>query len=72
MRHLIVMATVVFLIAAAGHGVAAPFAPAGFSRAERAPVIQIQANERRNIDAEGQARLAQHRRLQVRCELSDQ
>ena len=46
MRHLIVMATGVFLIAAAGgHGVAAPFAPAGFSRAESAPVIQIQAKK---------------------------
>ena len=36
MRHLIVLATGVFLIAVASPAVAGPFAPAGFSRAEAA------------------------------------
>ena len=45
MRHLIVLAAGVFLIAAGGQAVAGHFAPAGFSRAESAPVILVQAKK---------------------------
>ncbi|MGB6352162.1 MAG: hypothetical protein WBG10_19270 [Pseudolabrys sp.] len=43
MRYLIVLATGVFLFAAAGQAAAAPFAPAGFSRADTgAQIILVQ------------------------------
>jgi hypothetical protein len=43
MRHLIVLATGVFLIAVASPAVAGPFAPAGFSRADGgAPLVLVQ------------------------------
>ena len=43
MRYLIVVATGVFIVAAAGQAVAGPFAPAGFSRAEGgAPPVLVQ------------------------------
>ena len=45
MRHLIVLAAGVFLIAASGQAVAGHFSPAGFSRAESAPVILVQAKK---------------------------
>ena len=48
MRHLIVLATGVFLIAVAGQAVAGPLAPAGFSRAGvGAPLILVQASRRK-------------------------
>ena len=43
MRHFIVVTTGVFLIAASGQAMAGHFSPAGFSRAECAPVILVQA-----------------------------
>jgi hypothetical protein len=43
MRHLIVLATGIFLITATGQAVAAPFAPAGFSRADTgAQIVLVQ------------------------------
>jgi hypothetical protein len=45
MRHIIVLATGVFLIAASGQAVAGHFSPAGFSRAESTPVILVQAKK---------------------------
>jgi hypothetical protein len=45
MRHLIVLAAGVFLIAASGEAVAGHFSPAGISRAESAPVILVQAKK---------------------------
>ena len=49
MRHLIVLATGVFLITAAGQAVAGPFAPAGFSRADGgAPLVLVQDKPAKN------------------------
>ena len=45
MRHFIAVAAGVFLIAASGHALASPLAPAGFSRADGAPVILVQAKK---------------------------
>jgi hypothetical protein len=45
MRHLIVLATGIFLIAASGQAAAGQFSPAGFSRVESAPVILAQAKK---------------------------
>ena len=43
MRHLIVLATGVFLLTAAGQALAGPFAPAGLSRADTgAPIVLVQ------------------------------
>ena len=41
MRHLIVVATGVFLFTTTGQGVAGPFPPAGFSRADGGPPIVL-------------------------------
>ena len=49
MRHLIVLATGVFLITAAGQAVAGPFTPAGFSRADGgAPLVLVQDKPAKN------------------------
>ncbi|SRR5579872_5959269 len=45
MRHPIVVATGIFLIVASGQAIAGHFSPAGFSRAEGAPVILVQAKK---------------------------
>jgi hypothetical protein len=46
MRHLIVLATGVFIVTAAGQAVAGPFAPTVFLRADSgAPVILVQAKK---------------------------
>jgi hypothetical protein len=46
MRHLIVLATGVFIVTAAGQAVAGPFAPTVFSRADGgAPVLLVQAKK---------------------------
>ena len=43
MRHLIVLATGVFLMAVAGQAIASPFAPSGFSRADGgSPLVMVQ------------------------------
>ena len=49
MRHLIVLRTGVFLIAAAGQAVAGPFAPAAFSRADGGvPLVLVQDKPAKN------------------------
>ena len=49
MRHLIVLATGVFLIAVAGQAIAGPLAPVGFSRAGvGAPLILVQDKPAKN------------------------
>jgi hypothetical protein len=49
MRHLIVLTTGVFLIAAAGQAVAGPFAPAAFSRADGGvPLVLVQDKPAKN------------------------
>ena len=42
MRHLIIVATGVFLFTATGPAVAGPFSPAGFSPANRSPIVLVQ------------------------------
>ena len=67
MRHLIILTTGVFLFTTTGLAVAGPFSPAGASRADAgAPIVLVQAKKDETLKAEGQARLAQPRRLQVR------